>query len=582
MMSQLFFKKPKEPSNIVFDSTGSVPLTEGGEAYIYLEQGQLLKIYKPVVNLQSKRRKIQLLMDKAREGVLPPEAVCPKQAVVDRMGAFIGFSMEQADGEEMRQLANRKFVMANNITTREILSMLVKVQSVMECLHQNRIFIGDLNDRNILFDRQFHIYFIDCDSWAVEDERCEVAMDLFRDPLLCTNAFSAQTDIYAFAVLAWKLLTRMHPFGGTMEPDISLLDRMKKGISVIDNPSVRIPKTVKSWRSLSPALIRALQRIFQNQSRELAGELADMLARLKFCDVDRDYYYGEYTSCPLCDQNARLRMTPQCRGIKEGLRIEALLPAGEVKMVFDENLYLDQRDCVVHVRLGKTVKAQYGVRCYFTSEGYGIEDFAEAFVVHSEKDYKIEKKYKSRIAVEGSQVYFISKQNTLMNMTVLKMGNSIQPVCKCSITAYFEVKGAKYCLVNVYAGKLVVTVNGINTEIKYDTDVINYGIHFDAVMSQWLLLLEDSAGKHRTFIVKGREVVFETDQIKYGGPLSAPCISGGTIYYPMDGKIRGYSHTKSAYKDFACAVINEGSVLEKRKNQFVAVNDENVYLLSAK
>ena len=578
MISQLFFKKERA---LVFDSTGKVPLTEGGEGTIYLEQGQLLKIYKPVVNLQAKQRKIQLLIEKAREKALPPEVVGPRQIVVNPRGAFIGFSMERVDGEEMRQLANRKFAAANNITTKDILAMLVQVQSVMECLHQNRIFIGDFNDRNILFDRQFRIYFIDCDSGAVEDEKCEVAMDLFRDPLLLTNAFNAETDTYAFAVLAWKLLTRIHPFGGTMDPDRNLIDRMKHGISVIDNPDVRIPKTVKSWRNLSPAVISALKRIFQNQSRELSGELEDMLHSLKFCDVDREYYYGKYTSCPLCDQNARLRMTPQCRGVKGGLTMTAVLAAEDVKMVFDAHLYLDKSDCIVDTRLGKTVKAQYGVRYYFTSEGYCIEDFAEAFVVHSEKAYRIEKKYKTRIVVEGSQVYFISKHNTLTKMTVLKMGNSIQPVCKCSSTAYFEVKNERYCVVNVYAGKLVISGNEGNTEIKYDTDVIYYGIHYDAVSSQWLLLLEDSAGNHRTYIVKDREVVFETDEIRYGGPLGAPCISSDTVYYPMDGKIRGFAFRRSAYKDFACEIVNEGSVLEKKKNQFVVVNDENVYLISA-
>ncbi len=578
MISQLFFKKS---SNLVFDSTGRVPLTEGGEGAIYLEQGQLLKIYKPAVNLQSKQRKIQLLMQKARDNALPPEVVCPQQIVVDQRGNLIGFSMEQVEGEEMRLLANRKFVTANHITTKDILTMLVKVQSVMECLHRQHIFIGDLNDRNILFDRQLNIYFIDCDSWAVENEACEVAMDLFRDPLLCSNAFSAETDTYAFAVLAWKLLTRIHPFGGTMEPDRNLIDRMKNGISVIDNPAVRIPKTVKSWRNLSPALISALQRIFLNQSRELSGELADMLHTLRFCDADREYYYGKYTSCPLCDQNARLQVTPQCRGVKDGLRVTALLPADRVKMVFDENLYLNQMDCVVDVRLGKTIKAQYGVRYYFTSEGSCIEDFAEAFVVHSGKDYTIEKKYKTRIVVEDSHVYFLSRQNTLKDMTVLEKGNSIRSVCKCSNTAYFEVKDGKYCLVNVYAGKLVITVNGVHIELKYDTDVRNYGIHYDAVLSQWLLILEDSAANYRTYIVKDREVVFETEQIKYGGPLNAPCISNNIIYYPMDSKIRGFSHTKSAYKDFACEIVNEGSVLEKRKHQFVVVNDENVYIVSA-
>lgn len=49
----------------------------------------------------------------------------------------------------------------------------------------------------------------------------------------------------------------------------------------------------------------------------------------------------------------------------------------------------------------------------------------------------------------------------------------------------------------------------------------------------------------------------------------------------MDSKIRGFSHTKSAYKDFACEIVNEGSVLEKRKHQFMVVNDENVYIVSA-
>ena len=53
MISQLFFKKERA---LVFDSTGKVPLTEGGEGTIYLEQGQLLKIYKPVVYRQSKER----------------------------------------------------------------------------------------------------------------------------------------------------------------------------------------------------------------------------------------------------------------------------------------------------------------------------------------------------------------------------------------------------------------------------------------------------------------------------------------------------------------------------------------------
>ena len=123
------------------------------------------------------------------------------------------------------------------------------------------------------------------------------------------------------------------------------------------------------------------------------------------------------------------------------------------------------------------------------------------------------------------------------------------------------------------------TQGGINVEIKYDTDVIHYGIHYDDIASKWLILLEDSAGTDRTYVVSGRGIEYETDQISYQCPLSAPCISNSTLYIPIDGKIRGFSYIKSVYKDFACDVVNSDSTLLKRKNQFVIVNDENVYRL---
>lgn len=562
---------------IIFDCASKVPFAEGGEGILYEHNGQLVKIYKPVVDLRAKQHKVRMLIQKTLHRQLPAEVIAPEDTVTDKSGAFIGFSMNKAVGEEFKRLANKKFVTANNITTKDILSMLVKLQKVIARLHDSHIFIGDLNDQNILFDRQFNIYLIDCDSWTVEDEKCKVAMDLFKDPLLQADDFNARTDTYAFAVMAWKLLTRIHPFGGTMNPDKNIMERMRQGICVIDNPQVTIPKTIKSWQNLSPFLIKALQNIFENKSRELSDELEDMQQHLKFCNIHQDYYYGKYAACPLCDKDAELQMRPQ--GMTGGLRLSALLPAGKVKTMFNEHLYLDNNDYIVDIRQNQKVKYQYGARYYFTADGYCIEDFADAFVVHSQREYRIEKRYKSRIVVEGNHIYFISKKNSLTDMTVLGSGNSTRVICKCSNTAYFDVKAGNYCVLNCYCGKLIITANGANTEIKYDTDVINYGIHYDAVTSKWLILLEDSTGKHRTYMIDNRIIAYETDQIKYQGQLSAPCISNSTLYIPMDGKIRGFSYIKSVYKDFVCDVVNGNSMLIKRKKQFMIVNDENVYLL---
>lgn len=559
--------------SIVFDCTGKTPLTEGGEGIIYDLNGKIIKIYKPTVNIKSKKNKIQMLIKKN----LPKEVVIPKDLVIDKKGNFIGFYMDKVEGEEFKKLTNRKFVQSNNITTKDILLMLIKTQNVLEQLHKSNIFIGDLNDQNILFDDKFNLFFIDCDSWSVENEKCEVAMDLFKDPLLNANDFNEKTDTYSFAVLVWKLLTRIHPFGGTMSPDMSILDRMKQGISIIDNPNVVIPKTIKSWRNLSPELISKLKEIFENRSRILADELSEMYDNLKFCSNDKEYYYGKYMTCPMCDANAKLQKKPLSQGLMSGLKLFAILNPDMINTVLNEYSYLDKSGSIVDIRSGKKVKYLYGERVYFTSDGYLVEDFNDYIVIHSENTYKIEKKYRSRIVVEDNHVYYISKQNSFIDMTVLRLGNNMKPVCKCSNVTYFEVKNGNYCLVNFYTNKLIVNINGRNTEIKYNSEIINYGIHFDTITGRWLLLFEEKSGKFDTYVIKNAAVEYETDQIKYSCQLSNPCINNGIIFIPIDGKIRGFSYEKSVFKDFECGVVNDGSVLIKRKNKFMIINDENIY-----
>lgn len=561
--------------SIKFDCVNKIPLTEGGEGVIYEIGDQIIKIYKPIVNLQSKKNKIVKLMQKS----LPKEVVAPKDIVVDRKGKFIGFVMDKVEGEEFKRLSNKKFTTANGITTKHILTMLVKTQNVIRKLHEDNIFIGDLNDQNILFDKQYNIYFIDCDSWSVDSDKCEVAMDLFKDPLLNSNEFNDQTDIYSFSILAWKILTRVHPFGGTMNPDINIVKRMEKRISIIDNPNVTIPRTIKTWRNLSPNLVSKFKSIFESDRRILGDELSEMLCNMKYCNKDKEYYYGDYSVCPLCDVNAKVRAKPVSTGSISGLKLFPTLDGSKIKMVFDEKSYLDINDYIIDVKSRKKVKYHYGIRYYFTADGYLIEDFLDMFIVHSNKEYIIEKKYKSHIIVDKNHIYYISKQNSFIDMNILGQGNCIQNICKCSNTTYFEVCENNYCIVNFYQEKLIANINGNNVEIKYNSDIINYGIHYDNLSGKWLLIFENSQGKYKTFIITKGKIDYETDQIKYNCQLNAPCLSNSILFIPVDGRIRGFSYQKSAYKDFECEVVSDSSKLIKKKNKFVIINDENLYCL---
>lgn len=556
-----------------FDTRNRNPLAEGGEGCIYEYNGKIIKVFKSHIDLKTKEHKVDSLIKQA----LPQCVIKPIDKVLDNSGRFIGYIMNKAAGEEFKRLTNKKFCAANNIDTRFVLGLLVKVKTAIEELHRQNIFIGDLNDQNILFNTAGNIFFLDCDSWAVGGEKCTVAMDLFKDPKLKEDNFNENTDNYAFMVLAWKSLTRVHPFGGTMQPDVPITERISNGISVIDRPDVKIPKTVKAWNGISPILLNDFKQTFENGQRNLTDSMEDMLKHILSCKKCEEWYYDKFSLCPYCDSTAKINQKPQLQGIIGGLKLVAVYDGENINTMFDRYTYLDNDGLVIHGNI-KTAY-QTGVRYHFLDNMKMVEDMDAHFIIYSDKEYRIEKKYRVPIVVDENQIYYVSPSNVYMKVEVLEKGNAIKSICRTSNNVYFSVEDDDYCIVNYYYGKLIVNINGTNTEIEYDSDIQNYGLHRDSMSGKWLMILENRKGIFVTYILKGNAVEYRTDQIKYECSLGNPCISNSTIFIPIDGKIRGFSYKKSAFKDFECGVVSEESNLEKEKNRFVIVNSENVYYL---
>ncbi len=550
-------------------------LSEGGEGILYENWDTVLKWYKPGVNLEAKRRKIEILM-KAR---LPEEVVRPLEELTDRRGRFAGYRMKKVLGEEFRMLSNKKFTSANGITTRDILGMLVQIKKALDELHSSQIWVGDLNDRNILFDSQHHIYLIDCDSWTVGTDKCEVAQELFQDPLLSGNDFDEKTDTYAFCILAWKALTRVHPFGGSMDPDLNPIERMGKGLSVIDRPSVKLPRTVKPWKNLSPELISVMKEVFEQGRRSMGAELEKLLQGLKYCASDQEYYDGRYMTCPLCDVHARIRKRPVSCGVLEGLILTAVWNRDEIRTVLNEGSYIDQEGAVTHVQTGRKVPYLPGRRYYFTADGTLITENKEQFRISGKEDYFFDKKFNSSIAVEENRICYLNKQSSLCEVIVHPAGNSIRKLCQCGNAAYFEAKDQKYCVVNIYDNQLIVHADGYHLKLSHKGKVINYGIHHDAPADSWLIVLECVSGSFRTLVISGGSVLYDTDQIRYPGSLNHLCISNQILYMPADGRIRGYAYQRDQFKDFVCELVDADSKLIKKGRRFLILNNENLYYL---
>lgn len=140
------------------------------------------------------------------------------------------------------------------------------------------------------------------------------------------------------------------------------------------------------------------------------------------------------------------------------------------------------------------------------------------------------------------------------------------------------MEAGHFCLINRYQGRLIINCDGRNTELLYDDVIQAYGIRRDPESGGWLAVLEGGDGSFRTLVLQNG-LLFDTDKLRYEGDPANPCLWAYTLYIPMDGYIRGFSFEKQAYRDFACDVVTPDSRLIRRNNEFMIVNDENIYML---
>jgi hypothetical protein len=553
------------------------PLAEGGEGIIYEYNDSIIKIYKSNVDKNEKLKKIQLLMSKQ----LPSNVISPIDIVYNK-NQFVGFMMNKVEGEEFKRLSNKKFIQINNIKTKDILKMLVDIKNILVTLHSQNIFISDLNDCNILFDKNFNVYFIDCDSWTIDNVQCTVCMDSFKDPLLKGNNFSSETDSFAWATLMFKSLTKIHPFGGTMNPDMDILERMKNRISVIENPSVTIPKTINKWTFISPKLLKELKETFETNKRVLINQtLDDYYSNLKYCDIDNEYYYSKFNECPICNSTAKVIDKPvKVATTANGIPMLLYFTNEFIKTILSLELYIDNDNYATHIKTGKKVKCKNNYKYYFSDDGeiiYAVSNKAIQIKTKSNL-YTFDKINKSNVQVLDKKVYYVNLNNNLVELNITDSGNCNKSISKVSFNNLFEIIDDKnYFICNNYDNMKIINISGYNYTYMNTSKIVDYGIHFDTVTKRWLFIFEDSKGKFTTMVFDKNNLIYQSDSIKYTNTLSNLCFNNNVIFKPCDGAIKGYSYEKNIYKDFECSVVNEDSKIVKNSNKFIVINEKEIY-----
>lgn len=222
MNNRFEFLDEKELNSFLMEE----PMRKGGESVVYYYKGKYaIKIFDSK-QIEKKENKIKNLM-KLKDNKDMKNIVFPKEIVYVK-NKFAGYVMPFIkDSYELEKIS--EFVLEKNIKLSERIGMLKKVCDNIEIIHNNNIIIGDLHPGQIITNYE-DVFFIDVDSWGGEifHEYFEPSLkciSIYADPI-CRNYsnigssvkfYNKSTDYYSLAIIAFKVLTGIHPFSSSIK-----------------------------------------------------------------------------------------------------------------------------------------------------------------------------------------------------------------------------------------------------------------------------------------------------------------------------------------------------------------------------
>lgn len=567
-------------------------LAEGGEATIYeLDSKTVIKIFKANVDINKKEDKVKHFISIKNQ--FPKNVIGPEE-VVTINGKFAGYAMRKLiDAEDLHMLTKPKYLTAEKLTNQDVLKIITDFGSDLGKLHATGIIVGDISDYNFQMNGKTG-YFIDVDSWGIKDK---YAPDAYTEMFTCPDSYSSNGSIkfslenenYNFAVLAFNMLTRIHPFGGTyfLDKNLSPLERMKKKISIVGKhkSNIKIPKIIGSWKWISPKLEQDFIEIFeQGKKFDITPDLQELFKNMKHCSTHDMYYYSKYNECPLCNENAKVKAAPtvtKATNAVNGPQITIVFSETNCAFILSKLHYFNKNNETVHIETRRKFKVARGNKVYFSKDGKNVyvadEDIIKVYDENNQLTATIERMHKSNYLVKDKNVYYVDKGNNLVKLTITKSGN--MPTYLGQVyNPIIEEDDGKVFVVSTYPKTAIVTTPDYNFEVSYSGKINEYAIKHDKVTNKWLFVYQLPNGNYRTMVFSKKQIEYDDDTIVYNAQtLSNIDFNNNTVYDPADGKIIGINIRKNVAKEFVCDVVDEGSKLEFTGKGFRIYNKNKIY-----
>lgn len=567
-------------------------IATGGEAAIYAYKGNtVLKIFLDTDNLSVKQQKVEaMLRQPPRTGlVLPTDIV-----LVD--GKFAGYQMPNIpDGEPLHSYTKARFVRDHKLCNYDALQIVTQLAHLIDQVHADGFVIGDVSDNNFLASLSdgHPTYMIDVDSWGLRGLEPDAYTETFTPPESYNGngqrkTLNVKTDCFGFTVLAFNVLTRIHPFGGTYQksPNMNTVERIKQKISLLGQHDIVYNKTLFNWSWMSPDLLKTMQATFEGSQRKpITGELDDQLQHSKHCKIHNVYYYDRYTECPLCAGVAKLKKVVPVvvKATQGGPQVVVVFSNPDIHMMIDENSYFDNSGNIVYVPTMQRLPRQRGAMMHFASKGrflvsvtktrFSVLDVASGKVVAD-----IDRWINSAYDVQGANILYIDRNGQIHKMLLSASGLQDGPLFQSSNALLSLNELGETFVVNQYRDRALVSYKDHDVDIQDITNIQEYAIKYDQLTKTWLFIYETSNGAFRTMVFGEQGKEYDDTVVRYTAtPLSNVCYYNRTVYDPGVQTFTGTNLKTAATKIFQCAAVDETCALKFDGKAFTIVSETAVH-----
>lgn len=307
--------------------TTSNLLGKGGEGEVYEladHPDQVLKVYSEPLS-SSKANKLQLMVNRYSEQ-MQAYAAWPTDLVRDKKGKPCGFVMKKLDKYMPLHMLfspmDRKRIFPDK-GYNFLVHVARNIASAFHTLHTAGMVVGDVNEGNLLVNKQGMVAFIDCDSFQLADGNqyfyCEVGVPRYTPPeLLQLPSFgnvlrTVNTDSFSMAILIFQLLfLGRHPFAGinhTAEDigEETAIQRQLFAYSLRQHHKlITPPKDSFNINSLPNSITDLFHDAFESTTRPMPAQWIvaanQLLQQMSHCSRSKLHIFpNKLSHCPWCE-----------------------------------------------------------------------------------------------------------------------------------------------------------------------------------------------------------------------------------------------------------------------------------------